>query len=188
MSMCNFRDIFLLLWSLGSGYGIIFACESFAYECLGINLQIMFLVKGLLAVFIGFIIGGIHFYYTKPDPVDKLDDNDTTTNVSLSPSRKNSHQEGIQRQTRMCYMCNKNNVLSDEHSICKYCFLKKKEKEEQFKRLRTLKSDKNSNKGKYMQVVVMNDDDETSDEEKNIMEENEKDIIMETSLVRERSM
>eukprot|EP01084_Bolivina_argentea_P084803 153323_1 len=61
------QQIFLLLWSLGSGYGIIFAIESFFYEYYQINSQSMTALKGIIALSVGLSIGLYHFSLTVDD-------------------------------------------------------------------------------------------------------------------------
>eukprot|EP01084_Bolivina_argentea_P095464 171629_1 len=60
---CNFKDIFLVFWSLGSGYGIIFAVESWILEIMGIKSITSCWIKPYVAILFGFSIGCIHFYY-----------------------------------------------------------------------------------------------------------------------------
>eukprot|EP01084_Bolivina_argentea_P095461 171624_1 len=60
---CNFKDIFLLFWSLSSGYGIIFAIESYIYELFGFKSTIAYIIKPAVATLVGVAIGCVHFYY-----------------------------------------------------------------------------------------------------------------------------
>ena len=67
------KQSFLLFWSLFSGFGIIFAVESFFYELFQIegghqNTGI----KGAIALFVGFAIGSIHFQLTVDDGGPKM--------------------------------------------------------------------------------------------------------------------
>eukprot|EP01084_Bolivina_argentea_P058462 106768_1 len=80
----TFHNIFLLLWSLLSGYGILFAIESFCYELLALDSMLSFALKGTVAILIGFSIGGIHFYITINDSDDMLSKVENQTSVELT--------------------------------------------------------------------------------------------------------
>ena len=60
------RDIFMVFWSLGSGYGIMFALLSWIWNICGITVDPIFNgSKGVIAVCVGSIIGYIHYSYYK---------------------------------------------------------------------------------------------------------------------------
>ena len=79
------KSVFLFVWSIFSGFGIIFAIESWCYELLGVNSYFAIQIKGVIAIIIGFSIGCIHFY------VDNNDSNNNNTNdlKLLSPKSLN---------------------------------------------------------------------------------------------------
>lgn len=55
-------NLFMLLWSLGSGYGIMFALLSWMWNIFGIIDDPIFSgSKGVIAICFGFIIGYIHY-------------------------------------------------------------------------------------------------------------------------------
>eukprot|EP01084_Bolivina_argentea_P095460 171623_1 len=60
---CNFKDIFLVFWSYSSGYGIIFAIESYIYELFGFKSRIAFIIKPCVALIVGVGIGIVHFHF-----------------------------------------------------------------------------------------------------------------------------
>eukprot|EP01084_Bolivina_argentea_P228692 386192_1 len=60
---CNFKDMFLVFWSLGSGYGILFAIESWIYEIFGLKSMTAYWIKPYVAILFGFGIGCVHFYF-----------------------------------------------------------------------------------------------------------------------------
>eukprot|EP01084_Bolivina_argentea_P202202 345544_1 len=66
------KQWFLLLWSLGSGYGIVFAIESFFYEYFGFDTRLEIALKGLIAICFGIIIGFMHFILTVDDGSPKI--------------------------------------------------------------------------------------------------------------------
>ena len=69
--MMNFKQGFMLFWSLSSGYGIIFAILSWSYDINQMKEDPFFPgFKGVLALFFGTIIGIIH-YKISFNPCDK---------------------------------------------------------------------------------------------------------------------
>eukprot|EP01084_Bolivina_argentea_P202203 345546_1 len=66
------RQCFLVFWSLGSGYGIVFAIESFFYEYFGMSAPWKIAIKGIVAVSLGIMIGIIHFILTVDDGSPKI--------------------------------------------------------------------------------------------------------------------
>eukprot|EP01084_Bolivina_argentea_P045173 83147_1 len=67
-----FKQCFLLFWSLASGYGIVFAIESFFYEYFGVTTHLTIAIKGIIAVSFGIMLGIIHFILTVDDGSPKI--------------------------------------------------------------------------------------------------------------------
>eukprot|EP01083_Nonionella_stella_P302057 1039807_1 len=61
------QQCFLIFWSLGSGYGVIFAIMSFLFEHFQFDSAMWTLIKGFIALIIGIPIGFIHFSLTVDD-------------------------------------------------------------------------------------------------------------------------
>eukprot|EP01084_Bolivina_argentea_P228691 386191_1 len=57
------QQCFLIFWSLGSGYGILFAIESWIYEIFGLKSMTAYWIKPYVAILFGFGIGCVHFYF-----------------------------------------------------------------------------------------------------------------------------
>ena len=93
----NSKDIFLLIWSIGSGYGMVYAIISWLMELLEVK---YFIHKGIISVIIGFAIGGIHFYITV---------------VQQYYAGKDSSSDSEDSHTKES-MGEENVVLSDQHS------------------------------------------------------------------------
>lgn len=79
---------FLLFWSVGSGYGILFAIESYLWDLFGLDAYFWKVSKGIIAIIFGSIIGLIHFYITvlkvSNDTCTK-DENSQYTNLKSFP-------------------------------------------------------------------------------------------------------
>eukprot|EP00483_Globobulimina_turgida_P001143 UN01145 len=93
---------FLLFWSLGSGYGIIFAIESFFYEYFQIQSSLMTAIKGIIAVCVGLVIGIIHFILTVDDGSPKAH---PLILALIDQQQKKKNEEMVKE------------VMSDSHTI-----------------------------------------------------------------------
>mmetsp|Transcript_39693 Transcript_39693/g.63513 ORF Transcript_39693/g.63513 Transcript_39693/m.63513 type:complete len:166 (-) Transcript_39693:307-804(-) len=99
----NYEQAFMLFWSLASGFGIIFAIESWLYDMHGLKQDPYFPgFKGVVAVCLGFLIGGIHYALstkctqreTKDDIISETAKPAARTEiVELPPLRKTEEPE-----------------------------------------------------------------------------------------------
>ena len=90
------KNLFLFFWSLFSGYGIIFAIESWTLELLQIHSYLSLVIKGSIAIIIGFTCGGIHFYMTVVLQSDNINEKD-----SSSDSEDASSSDNVKNKTSM---------------------------------------------------------------------------------------
>merc|ERR1719464_1916146 len=61
----NAKVLFLFAWSICSGFGIVFALESWLFELLVIESALAVSMKGIVAWSVGVGFGCIHFYIEK---------------------------------------------------------------------------------------------------------------------------
>ena len=94
----DFKEGFMLFWSLSSGFGIIFAISSWIYDINGIKQDPFFSgFKGIISLFLGVIIGITHYQissnYTNdylkvkvPRQNNEIKSNTNTININVKES------------------------------------------------------------------------------------------------------
>ena len=63
------KNIYLLSWSLLSGYGIMYAVLSYCFEFLQPPSTVRLIVKGCITIGLGFTMGLLHFYFANEEVV-----------------------------------------------------------------------------------------------------------------------
>mmetsp|Transcript_63386 Transcript_63386/g.57104 ORF Transcript_63386/g.57104 Transcript_63386/m.57104 type:complete len:132 (-) Transcript_63386:158-553(-) len=107
----NFKQGFMLFWSLSSGFGIIFAILSWLYDINEIKQDPFFVgFKGVLALFLGTIIGIIH-YKISSNHCDK----DVTSKQSNTTTTQESELQSI--KIKISHINNKSNMNPMENEM-----------------------------------------------------------------------